>query len=141
MKQRENTFTDDELIAAHAELKTMAKIAAHFKVPHVSIWRRSVRLGLEYQKNGGKSGSYALQDILDGKHPYYQTNKLRIRLLNEGIFTNICSECGITEHNGKSLVMQLDHIDGDSSNHVLTNLRLLCPNCHSQTHTYCGKNK
>jgi len=37
--------------------------------------------------------------------------------------------------------MQLDHIDGNSHNHKFDNLRMVCPNCHSQTHTYCGKNK
>lgn len=36
--------------------------------------------------------------------------------------------------------MQLDHIDGDSHNHKLENLRMICPNCHTQTETYCGKN-
>lgn len=54
-----------------------------------------------------------------------------------------CAECpneGI--HNGRPLTLQLDHIDGDNSNNELVNLRFLCPNCHSQTETYCGrKNK
>ena len=38
--------------------------------------------------------------------------------------------------NNKPLVLQLDHIDGDSDNNYLTNLRLLCPNCHTQTETF-----
>lgn len=36
---------------------------------------------------------------------------------------------------------QLDHIDGDSTNHKLENLRMLCPNCHSQTETYASRNR
>ena len=52
-----------------------------------------------------------------------------------------CAECGINEHNGKSIVLELDHINGDSSNNQENNLRCLCPNCHSQTHTYKAKNK
>ena len=36
--------------------------------------------------------------------------------------------------------LQLDHIDGDRSNNELGNLRLLCPNCHALTDTYCGRN-
>lgn len=52
-----------------------------------------------------------------------------------------CVECGITsEYNGKIISLELDHIDGDSSNNVLNNVRLLCPNCHSQTATYKYKN-
>jgi hypothetical protein len=49
--------------------------------------------------------------------------------------------CGVSEHMGKPLTLQLDHIDGDSDNNHPTNCRLLCPNCHTQTPTYGGKNK
>lgn len=53
-----------------------------------------------------------------------------------------CSLCGQDRTwNGKELVLQLDHIDGDTTNNSLTNLRVLCPNCHTQTPTYCSKNK
>lgn len=51
-----------------------------------------------------------------------------------------CWECGITEWNGKEIVLELEHIDGNSSNDSEENLSLLCPNCHSQTDTYKGKN-
>lgn len=52
-----------------------------------------------------------------------------------------CKECGITETwNGKPLTLQLDHINGDRRDQRLENLRWLCPNCHSQTNTFCSKN-
>ena len=51
-----------------------------------------------------------------------------------------CWECGITEWNGKLIVLELEHIDGNSENNSEDNLSLLCPNCHSQTDTYKGKN-
>jgi hypothetical protein len=56
-------------------------------------------------------------------------------------FENRCSTCGITEYNNKPLTMQIEHIDGDSSNNRPENLTLLCPNCHSQTDTFTGKNR
>ena len=50
---------------------------------------------------------------------------------------NKCVDCGIgNEYNGKPLVLQMDHIDGNSDNNYLGNVRLLCPNCHSQTETF-----
>lgn len=52
-----------------------------------------------------------------------------------------CVECGTTNMwNDKPLTLQLDHIDGDGNNNLLNNLRWLCPNCHSQTQTFAGKN-
>lgn len=51
-----------------------------------------------------------------------------------------CSECGITEYNGKSIRLQIDHIDGNNSDHRQKNLRYLCPNCHTQTETWGVKN-
>lgn len=53
---------------------------------------------------------------------------------------NKCSECGISLWNGKDIVMELEHKNGDSSNNSLENVCLLCPNCHSQTPTYKSKN-
>lgn len=50
-----------------------------------------------------------------------------------------CDCCGISEWQGKKLVLQLDHINGDNHDNRLENLHWLCPNCHSQTDTFCGK--
>jgi len=56
-------------------------------------------------------------------------------------FGATCSSCGCGEEwNGKPLTLQVDHIDGNNTNNVLSNVRLLCPNCHTQTETYGSKN-
>lgn len=53
-----------------------------------------------------------------------------------------CRDCGLTdEWNGKTLVLQLEHINGESNDNRLENLCWLCPNCHSQTPTYTGRGK
>lgn len=51
-----------------------------------------------------------------------------------------CDYCGISEWQGKDLSLQLDHINGDNHDNRLENLHWLCPNCHSQTDTFAGKN-
>ena len=52
-----------------------------------------------------------------------------------------CAWCGITEWRGQPLVLHLDHINGINNDHRRENLRFLCPNCHSQTTTFAGRNK
>ncbi len=60
------------------------------------------------------------------------------RLLAMGL-VYACSKCHISKWLGEPLVLHLDHINGIHNDNRIPNLRLLCPNCHSQTPTYCGK--
>lgn len=143
MKQNHrNKVKDEEILKCYEEQKTLHETASQLSMSVVSLWRRAQKLDLKWSKLKRKSSKkIILDDILDGKYPEYQTFKLRNRLIKEGIKTNMCEVCGIKDWQGKEISMQLDHIDGDSHNHKLVNLRLICPNCHSQTETYCGKNK
>lgn len=81
-----------------------------------------------------------LKDILV-ENSTYQSNDLRKRLIAEGIVANKCVECGqLPWWNGKPLTLSLDHKNGIRTDNRLDNLRLLCPNCHTQTNTFGGKN-
>lgn len=52
-----------------------------------------------------------------------------------------CEVCGISDWEGKKLTLHVDHINGDPSNDSPSNMRLLCPNCHSQTEFLGNANK
>lgn len=60
-------------------------------------------------------------------------------LIQEMSVAERCNDCGINEWQGQKIPLELDHIDGNSSNNTLENLRLLCPNCHSLTDTWRGR--
>ncbi len=83
----------------------------------------------------------SLEEILvEGSN--YNRCRLKNRLIDNQILPNTCSECKIHANwNGKDLVLQLDHINGIHDDNRLSNLRLLCPNCHSQTETFAGKRR
>ena len=52
-----------------------------------------------------------------------------------------CECCGVSEWNGKEITLQVDHINGLANDNSIENLRLICPNCHSQSDTFGGRNK
>lgn len=62
------------------------------------------------------------------------------RLLARG-WVYRCAWCGISEWRSAPLVLHLDHINGVANDNRVENLRLLCPNCHSQTPTYCNRRR
>ena len=82
-----------------------------------------------------------LELILVENSDYVNRTHLKLRIIDEEIIEHKCQECGITdEWNGKQIILQLDHINGVNDDNRIENLRFLCPNCHSQTETYCGRN-
>ena len=62
------------------------------------------------------------------------------RLIRLGLKENRCERCGISEWRGALLSLALHHINGDGRDNRLENLQLLCPNCHSQTDNFAGRN-
>lgn len=81
-----------------------------------------------------------LKDVLV-KDSYYQSYKLKRRLIKEGIKERRCECCGLEKWQGKDIPLELHHVNGDNKDHRIENLMLLCPNCHALTDNYRGLNK
>lgn len=145
--ERKYSNWKDMVIEASLTSKSATEAAAKLDIKYDTYKKYASMYGCFVTNPSGKgttkiSGSkIPTEDILEGKHPQYQSNKLRLRLLKEGYFPHICFSCGLSEWLNKPIPLELEHKDGNSSNNKLNNLALLCPNCHSFTPTYRGKNK
>lgn len=133
-------LTEAEVKTAIENTDTMGAAAQYLKCNDRTFKKYAEKYGL-YKVTGQYHRKFKIEDIFDGKHPQYKTSHLSKRLVAEGFKEYKCECCGISEWNGKKISLDLDHINGDSSDHSLDNLRLMCPNCHSQTDTYKSKNR
>ena len=71
-----------------------------------------------------------------------KTNRthLKLRLIAAGLKSSRCEQCGLTEWRGRPLSIALHHANGNGKDNRLENLIFLCPNCHSQTASFAGRN-
>jgi len=81
-----------------------------------------------------------IEDLFTEAKAKYRSNHYLKKIVQDfDLLPWRCSCCGIDSWQGKNITLELDHIDGSAHNCKLENLRLLCPNCHSQTDTFRGK--
>ena len=136
---RAKLFTREEIIDAIKEGKSSGRAAQLLNVDRRTFKKNADRFGLYGTCCHIPGPKFEFMDILGGHHPQYPTSHLSKRLVKEGVKEYKCESCGIKKYNGSDISLELNHIDGDNSNHALINLELLCPNCHSQTPTYRSK--
>lgn len=153
---RKSKYTDDQVIEA---VKHAVSITGALRLLNTCIYgsnnptslkKKIAELSLDTSHftgqawNRGKRHptSVDIEKYLCKDSSCVSTNHLKKRLLKLGLLVPICKECGIgTTWNNRPLVLHMDHINGNKTDNRLENLQMLCPNCHSQTTTYAGKNK
>jgi hypothetical protein len=96
-------------------------------------WNQAVRRGAVRPR----PKSMPIEALLAGRR---NRNHLKRRLLSAGLKQNRCEACGIDTWRGLPLSLCLHHLNGHGDDNRLENLQLLCPNCHSQTPNFSGKN-
>lgn len=112
------------------------------------VKRRMDDLNLDHSIFKGKSAiikttklnNVKKEDILK-ENCKHQRTVLRRYIIKNNLIPYKCAICGCTEWQGKTLSLELDHINGINNDNRLENLRFLCPNCHSQTTTYGSRNQ
>lgn len=151
-------WTDDELketVAASQSLSEVARRLGYTPNGGIHRWLRahfrrleidtSHFLGQGWSKGRARPGTgfkaRPLTEVLVEHSPLLTTAGLLKRLVAAELKRRLCEECGIDSWQGKPLTLHLDHINGDHSDNRLENLRVLCPNCHSQTPTWCAGNR
>lgn len=124
--------------------KSMAKAAEELELPFMTFKRMAIKLNCYNTNQSGKGllkSKVLLEDIITNKVKF-STGQLKKRLLYDGILENKCVKCDNEgEWMGEPISLELDHINGDNDDNRLENLRILCPNCHSQTPTFRNKKR
>ena len=83
---------------------------------------------------------FTIKDALIKNSPCKSSSSIKRLLLKNNLKEYKCEICGLTEWMGKQITLELHHINGDNMDNRLENLQLLCPNCHSMTDNFRGKN-
>jgi hypothetical protein len=150
------SWTDDDLRAAVAANDTMSGVLRTLGYAPSGGMHRYLRtmvtaLGIDTSHFVGRSWAKGrrvgpirrrpLAEVLVERSDYTNSARLRERLVAEGLKQARCEACGLDSWRGRPLPLALDHVNGDHTDNRLANLRILCPNCHAQTATWCGRGR
>lgn len=134
-----------EILQWIEEGQSKAYMARQLDCSPQTVARFIQKQGIEYEGNQSGKGlpkqrpSMTLDEYLENSLDI-QSNKVRNKLLSEGLKPHKCECCGNSEWMGQPIPLELHHKDGNKNHNELSNYELLCPNCHAFTDSYRGKN-
>ena len=135
----------DQILKWIDENQSKAYMSKQLGCKQETLNRYLIKMGIDYSGNQSGKGlkkklpKMTLAEYLENSVDI-QSNKIRKKILEEGIKEHKCECCGLTEWIGNPIPLEIHHKDGDRSHNELSNFELLCPNCHAFTDSYRGKN-
>ncbi|MFI9603623.1 HNH endonuclease signature motif containing protein [Streptomyces sp. NPDC052043] len=153
MTRRKTRPTPEVLRAAIAESASIAEVLRRLDRPDNETQRAMLRewiaeeklstahfLGQAHQRGKARPEATKRPEDILVKHDGRRRTKtiLLRRALREIGVPEECAKCGVgPEWLGRPMTLEIDHVNGDWSDDRRENLRLLCPNCHAITSTWC----
>jgi hypothetical protein len=153
---RRGRWSDNDLRAVVATSRSVAQVLTRLGYKqsggmHRLIRQKIANLELDTSHFGGQAWAKGRRSTVDRRRPlveilvanstYTNNGRLRMRLIAEGLKPPWCERCSLDTWLGEPLPLHLDHVNGDHTDNRLENLRILCPNCHALTPTWCGRKR
>jgi len=151
MNSKTDRFSNDEIERILCESKSFREVLSKigyssndsggYSLVRQQLKKRNILIPKYHYYGSGKINyNYSMNEILIKDSQYTNRAVLKKRLVREGLLEYKC-RCGNTgSWQGNSLSLQLEHKNGINNDNRLENLEFLCPNCHSQSKTFAGKN-
>lgn len=135
-------YTKEKLEVIIPSCKSIAEVCRHFKIKESTgaqshLSKRIKEFGIDTSHFTGqawnKGLSFSKRDATEycykgSKEP---SHRLKLKLIRDGYKKPKCESCGIDRWLGEPVILELDHKDSDHTNNELSNLQILCSNCHA----------